>query len=483
MATVLEQAIDWGTKLNPANNFVYYYFYGNGESTPFNEISHGFSNYEKGQFELAFQIYSSFLNLHFIEVNQSGAANLNLVTVSNVDYLGQMYPPGYTTKADFGYFNDTDPTWTQGLEQGGDGFITIIHELGHGLGLAHPHDHGGGSGVFPGVSSAFGDYGEYDLNQGIYTMMSYNDGWQTNPDGTSPSLQYGYEGTPMAVDIAVLQSKYGANMAYHTGDNTYFLPTSNGSGTFYSCIWDAGGTDTIAYTGNSPALIDLRAATLQVEPGGGGFLSYVDGIFGGYTIANGVTIENATGGNGDDFLRGNGVGNLLIGGKGDDIIRGASGKDTLKGGAGKDVIMGGRDGDLLSGGVGKDTLDGKSGNDTLYGDKGKDDLTGGPGHDAFVFAETIESAKADTITDFAPGKDAIWLSASIFTALGGLGTLGAGKFHIGSSAHNSSDRIIYNDATGALIYDKNGDQSGGAKHFATLDAGLALTHNDFIVVA
>ena len=25
--------------------------------------------------------------------------------------------------------------------------------------------------------------GVYDLNQGVYTVMSYNDGWNTHPDG------------------------------------------------------------------------------------------------------------------------------------------------------------------------------------------------------------------------------------------------------------------------------------------------------------
>ena len=44
-----------------------------------------------------------------------------------------------------------------GLEQGGFGFITIIHELGHALGLAHPHDKGGSSSVFPGVGSTLSE--------------------------------------------------------------------------------------------------------------------------------------------------------------------------------------------------------------------------------------------------------------------------------------------------------------------------------------
>ena len=74
--------------------------------------------------------------------------------------------------------------------------------------------------------------------------MSYNDGLVSND--YSGILNYGYQGTPMAFDIAAIQYLYGANTSYNTGDNTYFLPTSNTSGTFYSCIWDAGGFDTIS---------------------------------------------------------------------------------------------------------------------------------------------------------------------------------------------------------------------------------------------
>ena len=88
----------------------------------------------------------------------------------------------------------------------------------------------------------------------------------------------------------------GVNEEWATGDDIYILKDVNAAGTFFTSIWDAGGTDEIAYIGTRETVIDLRAATLQYEVGGGGFMSYAYGIYGGFTIANGVTIENATGG-------------------------------------------------------------------------------------------------------------------------------------------------------------------------------------------
>ncbi len=73
------------------------------------------------------------------------------------------------------------------------------------------------------------------------------------------------------------------------------------------------------------------------------------------------------------------------------------------------------------------------------------------------------------------------LTTNAFTALNAAGTLAEDAFHIGTEAHDADDRIIYNQATGALIYDTNGDAAGGATQFATLTKGLALTSADFMV--
>ncbi len=121
----------------------------------------------------------------------------------------------------------------------------------------------------------------------------------------------------MALDIAVIQAKYGANLDFATGDDVYRLPEANRPGTFFSCIWDAGGDDRIVFGGARDCTIDLRAATLLGEEGGGGWVSHARGIYGGFTIANGVVIEGASGGGGDDTLRGNAAGNRLSGGAGD----------------------------------------------------------------------------------------------------------------------------------------------------------------------
>ena len=89
------------------------------------------------------------------------------------------------------------------------------------------------------------------------------------------------------------------------------------------------GIDQIVYSGARDTNIDLRAATLHYEYGGAGWMSYATGIYGGFTIANGVTIENAAyAGSGNDMLIGNDVANILDGGAGADRMEGGGGDDS-----------------------------------------------------------------------------------------------------------------------------------------------------------
>lgn len=126
---------------------------------------------------------------------------------------------------------------------------------------------------------------------------------------------------------------------------------------------------------------------------------------------------------------------------------------------------------------------GNAGDNIISGKGGNDVLTGGAGKDTFVF-DTLPNARCnkDTITDFDPRHDTIAIENAIFSKIGAAGLLSADAFHIGTGAHDASDRIIYNNKTGALIYDSNGSAAGGAVQFATLSPNLSLTHDDFRVI-
>lgn len=352
-------------------------------------------------------------------------------------------PDGSDTGPLTGVFNTDGKGWTEaGLAPGGYGFVTLVHEIGHGLGLAHPHDGGGDGQTFPGVSDS-GDPGRFLLNQGIWTVMSYIDGWETRFPGHT-DLGYGWEATPMALDIAAIQTLYGANTASRTGDDLYTLPTANGAGTFWSCIWDAGGLDELsAADATGDAVLDLRAAPLTGRDAGG-YVSSVRGVVGGVTIAHDVVIEAATGGAGNDVITGNRAAN------------------TLRGGAGADRIDGGR------------------GNDTIDGDAGADVLTGGPGRDIFVL-DTLPPGKAfaDRITDFTPGEDRILLDHIAFAGLGAAGALFAAAFVLGRRATEADDRILYEAATGLLRWDADGAGGAAASVIASIGASLSLDATSF----
>ena len=69
------------------------------------------------------------------------------------------------------------------------------------------------------------------------------------------------------------------------------------------------------------------------------------------------------------------------------------------------------------------------------------------------------------------------------TALSGLGTLGERDFVVGTQALDGTDRIIYNQTTGKLYYDADGNGSTASIQIALLGALPTLTSDDFNIVA
>ncbi|MEJ6486588.1 M10 family metallopeptidase [Nostoc punctiforme UO1] len=460
------------------------------------------SSGERNSLIKALDAWAAVANIQFVDAGDNkqsatlGIYNLNKTQFSDGNTLGAFFSPGESASG-IGYFNRQAPGWkVSGMTPGDYGFITLIHELGHGLGLAHPHDNGGGSPIYPGVTRPFGSLGNFDLNQGIYTTMSYNDGFYKKDDLFNKNiLDYGYQSTPMAFDIAAIQYLYGKNNSYKTGNDTYYLPTVNQSGTSYSCIWDAGGIDTInGISAQSDVTIDLNDASLntaQDGAGAGGYVSSAKGIFGGFTIANSVVIENAIGSNFNDRVIGNEFNNNLVGNDGNDAVFGNVGDDTIDGGNGDDS---------LNGGAGNDRLIGGAGNDVFVGNAGNDVLVGGLGADRFLYdtgvAFTRTGVGQDSISDFNRSQgDKIILDKTTFTALSSApgNGLAANDFAIATldflgiplTGELLSAKIVYNSTNGSLYYNENatalGFGSGGL--FATLSNVPTLTASDFSVQA
>jgi len=234
--------------------------------------------------------------------------------VASSGVTGDTYNDVYTYSGVTNY----ETNFSSNNGKGSDAFYTWIHEIGHSLGLGHPHDNG--FGTWSTGADAYDGYSGY--NYGIHTVMSYNAYADDYPFVSGLQQGNSYTSTGSAVlgayDIYALQQMYGTNSSHNSGDTTYTLSDYSWG---YQSIWDAGGTDTISHAGQSTsAVIDLTAATLSTDAYSGGGWSYTSAQTFGISVANGVVIENANGGNGNDYITINSADNIIDGNDGTDTV-------------------------------------------------------------------------------------------------------------------------------------------------------------------
>jgi len=277
-----------------------------------------------------------------------------------------------------------------------------------------------------------------------------------------------------------------------------------------------GGADRMeGAAGNDSYVVD-HAGDVVVESAGNGTDTVLSSV--GYALGDHVENLTLTGGSAIDGT-GNGLANVLIGNAAANRLDGGAGADRMEGGAGNDSYVVDHAGDVVVEGAGNGTdtvlssvgyalgdhvenltltggsaidgtgnglanvLTGNGAANVLNGGGGADRLEGGGGSDRFEFTTALGAGNVDTIVDFAPGVDRIVLggfAGQPFAALA-TGALAGFAFRAGSAAADADDRLIYNAATGALLYDADGVGGAAAVQFATLAPGLSLSAADFVV--
>lgn len=155
-----------------------------------------------------------------------------------------------------------------------------------------------------------------------------------------------------------------------TGGNTVTI-TDDGTGDDWLVLRNSNDSNAISLSWWS-----VRGVSTEAES-----LYWIDDIASELIVIG--RIENARGAVGEDWIRGNELGNVLFGDAlaegpgGMDTLDGAEGNDTIYGGTGNDDILGGTGNDLLFGNADNDTILGGAGSDTIFGGSGADWLDGG----------------------------------------------------------------------------------------------------------
>ncbi len=280
--------------------------------------------------------FASVANVKFTEIAETSTQHADLrLAESGAVGTAYAYYPSTAAEGGDAWFNSGGGY--DSPEKGDYAWLTITHELGHTMGLKHPHETSGSFGKMPA-----------DRDSLEYSVMSYHS-YVGATDPYYTNEQWGYPQSLMMYDIAALQAAYGANYTTNAGDTTYSWSSATGEmfidgagqgapggNRVFLTVWDGGGRDTYDFSNYATDLdVSLQPGewtTASPEQ----LANLGNGHFAAGNIANALLynnnsaslIENVVGGAGDDKIVGNAADNLFAGGAGNDTLDGLGGVNT-----------------------------------------------------------------------------------------------------------------------------------------------------------
>jgi hypothetical protein len=283
---------------------------------------------------------------------------------------------------------------------------TLMHEIGHALGLSHPH-----SAIIKGVPTLTSDYSATttvgfdkfgfhinspaDMNKEYFTIMSYDD--EKPASGPDTFAQ-----TPMILDVIALQGAYGEGSGTSGSANDIITPGGSTGVTAYRTYFDTGGTDTIDLSNYAQGAYLHMGTTIAGATHLVGVSMSATDFDSMVNLASDPSslrwfygeFESTTGSPSADRIVGNGLNNVINGENGNDILDGDAGNDTLDGGAGIDTASyaGNRDAFTM--------LHNSNGSYALK------DNTGFEGTDTLTNIERIQFADKKIAIDLSPAGSA-----------------------------------------------------------------------------